>query len=181
MNVATLITMYATATASAVGDISATDMGPARYTLQPRASRWMLSGMSEDTAGEAKTLTCPKCRNVMKPVTFEEITVDRCVSCGGLWFDVMEQRRLKDRPGSEVIDTAPAEQKNAVHPPAGKMICPCCNAPLTRLHDVDNRTIEYEYCAVCNGAFFDGGEFRQYKDTSFLGSFRHLFGGRSSR
>jgi Zn-finger nucleic acid-binding protein len=143
----------------------------------------MLFGMSEPTAAgdDAKTLLCPNCRNVMKPVTFEEITVDRCVSCGGLWFDVMEQRHLKDRPGSEKIDTAPAHAAHAPHRPASKMKCPCCDAPLTRLKDTDNRNIEYEYCTVCNGAFFDGGEFRKYKDTSFLGSLRHLFGGRSSR
>ena len=137
--------------------------------------------MSEPSApgDQSKQLLCPNCRNVMKPVTFEEITVDRCVSCGGLWFDVMEQRHLKDRPGSEKIDTAPAAPKNAPHPPAAKMKCPCCDAPLTRLKDTDNRAIEYEYCTVCNGAFFDGGEFRHYKDNSFLSSLRHLFGGQS--
>lgn len=117
----------------------------------------------------------------MAPVTFEEITVDRCTACGGLWFDVMEQRRLKDRPGSEAIDTATAASAKTAHPPGTKMTCPCCNVPMTRLKDVDRRNIEYEYCSICNGAFFDGGEFRQYKDTSFLGSLRHMFGGRSSR
>ncbi len=140
----------------------------------------MLVGMSEAGSAEAKTLTCPKCRGAMAPVTFEEITVDRCTGCGGLWFDVMEQRRLKDRPGSEAIDTAPTTA-TATHSPAAKMICPCCNAPMTRLKDVDRRDIEYEYCTICNGAFFDGGEFRHYKDSSFLGSLRHIFGGRSSR
>jgi Zn-finger nucleic acid-binding protein len=141
----------------------------------------MLLGMSEPASEERKTLTCPKCRGTMAPVTFEEITVDRCTGCGGLWFDVMEQRHLKDRPGSESIDTAPAQPKGAPHPPAAKMTCPCCNVPMTRLKDVDRRDVEYEYCTVCNGAFFDGGEFRHYKDTSFLGSLRHLFGGRSSK
>jgi len=141
----------------------------------------MLSGMSEARSeGAAKTLACPKCRATMAPVTFEEITVDRCTGCGGLWFDVMEQRRLKDRPGSEAIDTAPTTA-TATSPPAAKMICPCCNVPMTRLKDVDRRDIEYEYCTICNGAFFDGGEFRHYKDSSFLGSIRHIFGGRSSR
>lgn len=138
--------------------------------------------MSEARAeGATNALTCPKCRSAMAPVTFEEITVDRCTACGGLWFDVMEQRQLRERPGSQVIDTGPAQLASVPHPPAGTMICPRCSAAMTRLKDVDNRSIEYEYCAVCNGAFFDGGEFRQYKDNSFLGSLRHLFGGRSSR
>ena len=140
--------------------------------------------MSENSSeandrGGRKTLTCPKCRNMMKSVTFEEITVDRCVSCGGLWFDVMEQRHLKDRPGSESIDNAHPRPKSAAHAHAAKLKCPNCDAALTRLKDVDRRDIEYEYCVVCNGAFFDGGEFRHYKDNSFLASLRHLFGGRS--
>jgi len=94
-------------------------------------------------------------------------------------FDLMEQRRLKDRPGSEAIDTAPDRPKDLTPAHAAKMKCPDCDAPLTRLKDVDRRDIEYEYCVVCNGAFFDGGEFRHYKDHSFLSSLRHLFGGHS--
>jgi uncharacterized protein len=142
----------------------------------------MLSGMSQEASDPAaKSMTCPKCRAAMAPVTFEEITVERCSSCGGLWFDLMEQRHLKDRPGAESIDSAPARPKDPTPAPAAKMMCPNCHAPMTRLKDVDRRDIEYEYCTICNGAFFDGGEFRQYKDTSFLGSLRHLFGGRSSR
>jgi Zn-finger nucleic acid-binding protein len=143
----------------------------------------MLSGMSDESSAAGvgrKARACPKCRNVMKPITFEDITVDRCVSCGGLWFDLMEQRHLKDRPGSEAIDTAPDRPKGATPAPAAKMKCPDCDAPLTRLKDVDRRDIEYEYCVVCNGAFFDGGEFRHYKDHSFLGSLRHLFGRRAA-
>lgn len=130
--------------------------------------------MSDDSSEDVgrKTRACPKCRNVMKPITFEDITVDRCVSCGGLWFDVMGQRRLKDRPGSEAIDTAPDRPKGATPTHAAAKMK---YAPLTRLKDVDRRDIEYEYCVVCNGAFFDGGEFRHYKDNSFLGSLRHMF------
>jgi Zn-finger nucleic acid-binding protein len=111
---------------------------------------------------EGKTiLACPKCRAPMSPVTFGDITVDRCTSCQGLWFDILEQRRLREIAGSETIDTgrrAPAA--DIVPGSPTKLACPRCTAPMTRLHDVDNRAVEYEYCAVCNGAFFDAGEFR---------------------
>jgi Zn-finger nucleic acid-binding protein len=117
---------------------------------------------------------CPKCRAPMLPVTVQDITVDRCTACKGIWFDLMEHRRLRDVKGSEAIDTgSPPSDPNAK--PATKLKCPRCTAPMTRLRDVDNRSIEYEYCAVCNGAFFDAGEFRQYKEPSFLESIRGLF------
>jgi Zn-finger nucleic acid-binding protein len=126
---------------------------------------------------DAPVTTCPKCRAAMEPVTYQDITVDRCTACHGLWFDILEQRRLRERAGSEVIDDgAPAAAPSAPSAaPATRLACPRCTAPMTRLRDVDNRSIEYEYCAVCNGAFFDAGEFRQYKDASFLGTLRGLF------
>jgi Zn-finger nucleic acid-binding protein len=30
---------------------------------------------------------CPKCQAHMEVVRFETTDVDRCVHCGGLWFD----------------------------------------------------------------------------------------------
>jgi Zn-finger nucleic acid-binding protein len=122
----------------------------------------------------SRVALCPKCRASMLPVTVHDITVDRCTSCKGIWFDLMEHRRLREVEGSEKIDTgSPRGNPNAK--PATKLKCPRCTAPMTRMRDVDNRAIEYEYCAVCNGAFFDAGEFRQYKDPSFLNSLRNMF------
>jgi Zn-finger nucleic acid-binding protein len=31
----------------------------------------------------------------MEVVRFEDIEVDRCVRCGGLWFDALEHEELK--------------------------------------------------------------------------------------
>ena len=52
----------------------------------------------------ARVALCPKCRASMLPVTYQDITVDRCTSCQGIWFDLMEHRRLRDVEGSETID-----------------------------------------------------------------------------
>ena len=119
-------------------------------------------------------ITCPKCASPMETVTYQDITVDRCTGCRGLWFDLMEQRHLRGVAGAEAIDTG--------SPVAGsrtdaqrKITCPKCRTPMTHQRDVDNRTIEYEYCAVCNGAFFDAGEFARYRDEGFLGTLRGMF------
>lgn len=119
-------------------------------------------------------MTCPKCSAPMEPVTHGDVTVDRCTSCRGLWFDLMEQRNLRAAPAAEAIDTG--------SPVAGsrsdeqrRITCPRCTARMTHLRDVDNRTIEYEYCPVCHGAFFDAGEFARYRDDGFLGTLRAMF------
>jgi Zn-finger nucleic acid-binding protein len=119
-------------------------------------------------------VTCPKCAAAMEPVTHGDVTVERCTSCKGLWFDLMEHRHLRGARGADAIDTGSPvagsrtdEQRN--------INCPKCGARMTHLRDVDNRTIEYEYCPACNGSFFDAGEFVRYRDDGFLGTLRAMF------
>ena len=40
----------------------------------------------------------------MEKVEFARVSVDRCPSCDGLWFDEGEVERLKGLTGSESID-----------------------------------------------------------------------------
>ena len=101
--------------------------------------------------------------------------MDRCTGCHGLWFDLMEQRHLRAATGAERIDTG-APDAGAAQNPRAKVNCPRCTAPMTHLRDVDRRDVEYEYCAVCNGTFFDAGEFSRYADVSFIGSLKRMFG-----
>ncbi len=53
-------------------------------------------------------MNCPKCNAGMELVTFEGVTVDRCTECRGIWFDANEQKWLKEKKGSEVIDDGDA-------------------------------------------------------------------------
>jgi Zn-finger nucleic acid-binding protein len=73
-------------------------------------------------------MECPKCQARMEVVRFEDIEVDRCVRCGGLWFDVLEDEELRGRAGSEAIDTGPTWQA-AMHDVQGKVFCPIDGGP----------------------------------------------------
>lgn len=68
-------------------------------------------------------MECPKCQARMEPVRFEDIEVDRCVRCGGLWFDRQEREALNARAGSEVLDSGPTWQA-AMHDAQGRVFCP---------------------------------------------------------
>lgn len=116
-------------------------------------------------------LTCPKCSAAMEEVTFGQFTVDRCTGCGGLWFDLMEQRHLRGMPGSEQIDNGAPTRADEVNSHTS-IDCPHCHGPMTHLRDTDRRDIEYEYCVACNGAFFDAGEFRRYHQRELITSLR---------
>ena len=123
------------------------------------------------------SLSCPKCASAMEPVTHGDVTVDRCTACKGLWFDLMEHRHLRGAQGAAGIDVG-SPVSGAKTDAQRQIACPKCAARMTHLRDVDNRTIAYEYCTVCNGVFFDAGEFARYRDAGFLGTLRGMFGRR---
>jgi hypothetical protein len=43
---------------------------------------------------EASTVHCPKCGGTLVETTFEEVQVDRCDKCHGVWLDAGELERL---------------------------------------------------------------------------------------
>ena len=112
----------------------------------------------------------------MGKVTFASVVVDRCTACRGLWFDAREHERLKDVEGSEAIDPAPPESAapstpaspaaDPSRPSDAKMSCPVCHTRMIRMVDHQQPHIHYESCTVCHGAFFDAGEFRDYKELT---------------
>ena len=114
-------------------------------------------------------MECPKCQARMELVRFEDTEVDRCVRCGGLWFDVLEHEELRGRAGSEAIDTGPAWQA-PMHDVQGKVFCPVDGALMLRLVSATQPHIWMESCPACHGTFFDAGEFTDLKEHP-LGEF----------
>jgi hypothetical protein len=43
---------------------------------------------------ESSTLSCPKCDGTLVEITFEEVQIDRCNKCHGVWLDDGELERL---------------------------------------------------------------------------------------
>lgn len=108
-------------------------------------------------------MECPKCQAQMEPVRFEDTEVDRCVRCGGLWFDALEEEEIRQRAGSEAIDTGPTWQA-AMHNVQSKVFCPVDGTLMLRMVDVAQPDIWVESCPVCHGTFFDAGEFTDLKE-----------------
>ena len=107
-------------------------------------------------------MKCPKCAHEMDRVEFGQVEVERCTLCKGLWFDRAEREQLKRLEGSEGLDSG--------DPGVGKIFdeeerarCPVCDVAMIRMTDPDQPHIHFEVCGVCHGAFFDAGEFTDYK------------------
>jgi Zn-finger nucleic acid-binding protein len=108
-------------------------------------------------------MKCPKCSEQMDAVTFDTIEVKRCQWCRGLWFEMLQHEDLKAIDGSEAIDIGDAElgkQYNEID----RIDCPSCSTQMIGLVDLDQPHIWYEACTVCNGVFFDAGEFADFKN-----------------
>lgn len=110
----------------------------------------------------------------MEVVRFEDIEVDRCTGCAGLWFDAHERERLKQRKGSEIIDSGDektGKQLNEID----AINCPRCTTRMVRMVDAKQHHIWFEACSVCGGTFFDAGEFRDYKSWTLMDLLRSTF------
>ncbi len=129
---------------------------------------------ASSTTHDSTTLVCPKCQVPMEKVEFARISVDRCPTCDGLWFDDGEVERLKGLTGSESIDSGTNRAKAAEKAATSvlKMKCPRCSGPMTTIQDAEQPHIEYEMCQDGHGTFFDAGEFRDFKEVTLLESIK---------
>ena len=123
-------------------------------------------------------MNCPKCSAAMETVEFEKIEVDRCSACRGLFFDAREAEKLKAIPGSEAIDVGRAEV-GRVQNTNDRIRCPRDTTPMLRIVDPRQSHIHLETCPVCQGMFFDAGEFTDWKNETLMDVVRGWFRPRS--
>ena len=99
-------------------------------------------------------LLCPKCRLEMAAETWEDVEIDRCGSCQGIFLDEGElSSLLRLRLGAEVDNLRYSSLSDMMD--GLEATCPHCNVsmkPVT-LHGV-----RIDRCPSCAGAFFDEGE-----------------------
>lgn len=101
-------------------------------------------------------MTCPKCKAPMERVQVSTVEVDLCSGCHGIWFDSLEEERLK--ASAAVVDTGDGDDGR---PETTFVNCPRCHTRMIRMVDVDQPEIAFESCKFCYGRFLDPGEFRQ--------------------
>ena len=118
-------------------------------------------------------MDCPKCSGRMEPVTFDDIEINRCTACGGMWFDLLEHEHLRDRRGSEAVDTG-STSLGREHNKIGDIDCPKCGVRMLKMVDAHQPHIWYEMCATCYGIYFDAGEFKDFKLETLADFFRRL-------
>lgn len=119
-------------------------------------------------------MDCPKCQAEMQEHTLSTlsggVTIDRCMSCRGIWFDIGEAELLKDKWMADFIDDgdpAVGREQNEIR----DINCPRCGKKMAELNDPVQTHIQYEACDV-HGLYFDAGEFTDYKYETLMDIFR---------
>ena len=118
-------------------------------------------------------MECPKCKSSMRRFTVDGIEVDQCTACEGLWFDILEDEKLRSHAGE--VDKGDA-RTGAQHNKTDRINCPVCpNTPLIRMVDPHQPHIWFESCSSCHGRFFDAGEFRDLGQRTLGDVLKGLF------
>lgn len=125
---------------------------------------------------ELHSLQCPKCRHGMEEVTYQDITIDRCTHCQGLWFDGDEAQQLRKIEGSETLDkgkSALGRKYDSVE----DINCPRCGRTMEKSFHWKQTHIWYEICRE-HGIFMDAGEFTDFKFETLMDLFRGVVKGK---
>jgi PAT family beta-lactamase induction signal transducer AmpG len=141
---------------------------------QKRVRRYTIgTGGAEAGMFFSGAIRCPKCRADMEVVEHEGVEIDRCKSCGGIWFDAGEVELLRNKAAAAAIDTGQASEGKRYNV-IDEYRCPRCGGDMEKHTDEKQRHIWYESCKDCQGSFFDAGEFRDLAELTVSDFFKRL-------
>lgn len=83
------------------------------------------------------------------PRNHDDLRVERCSACNGVWFDAKEFERLSIFATRHVDIPDDAERTD--------LPCPACRTPMHRFFYPQSAS-RVEMCADCKGLWLDGGE-----------------------
>jgi len=115
-------------------------------------------------------MDCIKCDGKLERVEIENVTVDRCDKCFGIWFDSSELERIL---GLKSIEPLKSPEKYRRTDDEKRGHCPRCGGAgmLVRVASLET-DIHIDTCSVCGGKWLDGGELEVLRGEGPLRSVR---------
>ncbi|MHC4579824.1 MAG: zf-TFIIB domain-containing protein [Planctomycetota bacterium] len=112
-------------------------------------------------------MDCPVCKNAMITLELEDVEIDHCLDCGGIWLDAGELELLLDEPekarvllGSFRVDSRSQEAKRK---------CPICDKKMQKVIVGDSQpSLLIDKCRRGDGLWFDEGELHDIFDRAQL-------------
>ncbi len=103
-------------------------------------------------------MQCPKCpSSPLVAACVQAIEVDRCETCGGIWFDNAELIPVLHESRPELAALRGRSAPQGVNQKHGQ--CPRDATGLIRVSSALGSSVILDTCPECQGIWLDGGEF----------------------
>ena len=108
-------------------------------------------------------MICPACKNDMIVVEYENIELDYCNDCHGVWFDSTELELLLNSMSLDSRNLLLNDMLNSPEAMAQekKRKCPICRRKMKKTTVGEHPGVLVDACPQGNGLWFDGGEIAQ--------------------
>jgi uncharacterized protein len=105
-------------------------------------------------------MICPVCHKDALIVEYNNVELDYCPNCNGVWFDSGELELLLEAAGLGTRESFLAGMKNSQEAdiPEKKRRCPICLRKMRKVYIDEQKKIVTDVCKGGHGIWFDGGE-----------------------
>ena len=112
-------------------------------------------------------MDCPVCKNAMITLELEDVEIDYCTDCGGIWLDAGElELLLDDRERAEKLLDSFEIDAHCTEKPRK---CPICLKKMQKIIvGQSTPTLLIDRCRKGDGLWFDKGELQDILSTARL-------------
>jgi len=100
-------------------------------------------------------MDCPVCKLPLIVIERQQIELDYCLTCKGLWFDTGELELLFEKYGMKPVFPGIATAAGSHEKPRP---CPRCRQEMDKVHVGSQPQVLLDRCTNGDGLWFDGGE-----------------------
>ena len=112
-------------------------------------------------------MDCPVCKNAMITLELQEVEIDYCTDCGGIWLDAGELEILLGEPekATQLLNSFKTEQTSGEK----NRKCPICLKKMNKITVGSSKSVLLiDKCRKGDGLWFDKGELQDIFDRADL-------------
>ena len=114
-------------------------------------------------------MNCPVCKNAMIVLELEQVEIDHCTTCGGIWLDRGELELLLASSSGLVNTFQPVDVKEKIRR------CPICLKKMQKVAvGKGNESVIIDRCSNSHGLWFDKNELPQVLEKGNLDEERKI-------
>lgn len=124
-------------------------------------------------------MKCPVCKEPMVVLELNEVEIDYCPSCSGIWLDGGELELLieDENEREKILSSFFTESNNPEKP----YKCPICSKKMDKVYVGKNMEVLIDKCPANDGLWFDKGELKEViqlagRENKVLEHLNDLFG-----